>query len=151
MAKVLSASGGCTPACKHCHQRPFRLTTLNIAVLNGDTPMVEYLISKGASANETDGDKISMLEWAAIGNRLSTAETLLRRGANVNHVDGRGMTALLYATSIDYGDTAMIQRLVAAGADTSTKNKDGLTALELAKSYNHSPSALLLSGKGGSR
>jgi len=65
----------------------------------------------------------------------------------VNHLDNFGMTPLLYAASIDFGDTAVMEKLIAAGADVSAKNKGGLTALDLAKNYRHQAMANLLAGK----
>jgi ankyrin repeat protein len=109
--------------------------------------MVEYLISKGVNPNEVDDDKISPLSWATIANNVRMVQSLLARGAQVNHVDNFGMTPLLYAASIDFGDTAVLEKLIAAGADVSAKNKEGLTALDLAKSYRHQAMASLLAGK----
>ncbi|HWN99407.1 MAG TPA: ankyrin repeat domain-containing protein [Blastocatellia bacterium] len=100
-----------------------------------DSAMVEYLISNGADPNEVDDDRISVLEWAAISNRVSTVQLLLARGAKVNHVDNHGMTPLLYAASINFGDSEVMNALIAAGADVKAKNKAGLTATELAESY----------------
>jgi ankyrin repeat protein len=52
-------------------------------------------------------------------------------------VDKNGMTPLMYAASIDYGDAAMVDLLVKSGAKRDAKSKDGLTASELAKKYEH--------------
>jgi uncharacterized protein len=59
--------------------------------------------------------------------------------ADVNHVDRLGMTPLLYAASIDFGNSEMFEMLLSAGADVNAKNKEGLTALELARKYYHQP------------
>jgi ankyrin repeat protein len=112
-----------------------------------DPAMIEYLIGKGANPNEVDDDKISVLSWATIGNNAGMVKSLLARGAQVNHVDNFGMTPLLYAASIDFGDTSVLEKLIAAGADINAKNKEGLTALDLAKSYRHQAMANLLAGK----
>jgi ankyrin repeat protein len=125
----------------------FMISPLGYAINGGDSGMVEYLISKGANPNGVDDDGISLLGWATINNHLGTAQTLLARGAQVNHVDKFGMTPLLYAASIDFGDTAILEKLTAAGADLKAKNKQGLTALDLAKNYNHTRMARLLAGK----
>ncbi len=117
------------------------------AISGGDTQMVEHLISRGGNPNQVDDDGISLLGWATINNHAETAKALLARGAQVNHVDKFGMTPLLYAASIDFGDTAMIEKLIAAGADQKARNKQGLTALDLARNYNHASMAQLLVGK----
>lgn len=62
---------------------------------------------------------------------------LIERGAEVNHVDKKGMTPLLYAASIDFSDSGMIDLLVNSGARTNARTKEGLTALDLAKKYKH--------------
>ena len=74
-------------------------------------------------------------------------QALLKGGADINHVDKLGMTPLLYAASIDFGDTVMLEKLIAAGADVKAKNKQGQTALELAKAFNYAKAASLLSSK----
>jgi len=45
----------------------------------------------------------------------------------------------------------LIVWVIAAGADLKTKNKDGLTALELAKNYYHAAMVSLLAGKAALR
>ena len=83
---------------------------------------------------------------AAIGNHPDMARLLIERGADVNHVDKAGMTPLLYAASIDFGDCAMIDPLLKSGAHTDARTKDGLTALDLARKYNHTHLLASLSG-----
>jgi ankyrin repeat protein len=125
----------------------FKTSPLVYATFSGNTPLIEYLIAKGASVNETDEANMTPLAWAAINNHPDAVRVLLRLGARVNHVDVFGMTPLMYAASIDYGDTAVMEQLIAAGADVGAKNKEGLTALELARNYNHSALASLLARK----
>lgn len=122
-------------------------TPLMIAVGNADVAMTEFLLSKGANPNETDADNISVLGMATFANHVDVMQSLLKAGAKVNHADKLGMTPLLYAASVDYGDTAVLEKLIAAGADLQAKNKQGQTALELAKGYNHAKAISLLSGK----
>ncbi len=129
----------------------FPLSLLLYATSAGDTATVDYLISKGANANETDDDKISLLAWAAISNRADTIRALLARGAQVNAVDNFGMTPLLYAASIDFGDTEVLEKLIAAGADLKARNKQGQTAADLARTYHHGAMASLLDSKATAR
>ena len=65
------------------------------------------------------------------------AQELIGRGANVNVVDKMGMTPLLWAASMDFGDPAMIELLLKSGAKADARNKDGLTGRELARKYGH--------------
>jgi N-acyl-D-amino-acid deacylase len=129
----------------------FAATPLLYTVAASSPAMVEYLISKGADPNEVDGDGISILSWAAIINRPETVKLLVTRGADINHVDRFGMTPLLYATSIYFGETAVLDRLIAAGADLKATNKQGQTAADLARAYNHTAMASRLAGKAAAR
>jgi ankyrin repeat protein len=101
------------------------------------TASVRALLDAGAKVDEADSDGISILGWAAIANRVDMARLLIERGADVNHVDKKGMTSLLYAASIDFGDSAMLDLLLKSGAHANVRTKEGLTALELARKYNH--------------
>jgi ankyrin repeat protein len=73
------------------------------------------------------------------------AKVLIARGADVNHVDKKGFTPLLYAASIDYGDSAMIELLLKSGAKADAKSPEGMTALDLARKYHHTGLAEILS------
>ena len=117
----------------------------------GDSAMVELLIAKGADPNEVDDDKISPLSWATIGNNRNVVRSLIARGAKVNYADRFGMTPLLYAASIDFGDTSVMEELIAAGADKSATTKEGVSAVDLAKSYHHHSLAAMLAEKTAGR
>ena len=73
---------------------------------------------------------------------------LIERGAKVNVVDKLGMTPLLWAAAMDFGDPAMIELLLKAGAKPDARNRDGLTALDLARKYGHSEVVPALSRAG---
>jgi ankyrin repeat protein len=119
-------------------------TSMFYAVVGGDSAMVEYLIQRGANPNEVDSDGISTLDWATINNHAKVVQTLVARGAEVNQVDHFGMTPLLYAASIDFGNTTVMERLLAAGADAKVKNKQGQMALDLTKHYQYAAMTNLL-------
>jgi ankyrin repeat protein len=95
------------------------------------------ILDAGANANEVDDDGISLLAWTAISNRPEMARLLIQRGADVNHVDKKGMTPLLYAASVDFGDSAMVTLLLKSGARADLRTKEGLTPLDLAIKYKH--------------
>jgi ankyrin repeat protein len=96
------------------------------------------LLDLGVSPNEIEQNGLGALQRAVLGNRVDIARLLISRGADINHVDNFGMTPLLYAASIDFGDNAMTDLLLRSGARADLRNRDGLTALDLARKYRHS-------------
>jgi uncharacterized protein len=108
-------------------------------------------LDAGALVDEADNDGITGLSWAAISNRLDIARLLIQRGADVNHADKKGMTPLLYAASIDYGDPAKIELLLKSGAEAGARTKEGLTTLDLARKYNHTHLVASLEGPRAAR
>jgi ankyrin repeat protein len=115
----------------------FPLTPLMALATWHRTDAIRALLDAGAQVDEVDSDGITVLGWAAIGNRVEMARLLIQRGADVNHVDKKGMTPLLYAASIDFGDSAMIDLLLKSGARPGARTKEGLTAADLARKYQH--------------
>ena len=116
------------------------------AVRHGYLDVARVLVELGAAVDRTDA-RITPLVKAVLGDQVEMARFLISKGADVNHVDGNGMTPLLYAASIDFGSPAMIDMLLAAGARTDMKTKEGKTALELAERYHHTHLIASLNGK----
>ena len=56
----------------------------------------------------------------------------------VNAADDHGFTPLMYAATVDFGDTSVMQALLKAGADKSIRNYENRTPLAQAKYYKHS-------------
>ncbi len=106
--------------------------TIFMALLMHNERTLAYLLPHFNKAELNSG-----LSIPVFGNRCEQARELIAHGADVNYVDSFGMTALHYAASIDYGSTEMVDLLLAAGADTKMRTKEGLTALGLAKKYGH--------------
>jgi ankyrin repeat protein len=136
--------------------------SMNVIGMSPNTPLmflapthrvdsVRALLDAGGQVDETDPDGTTLLAWAAISNRVEMARLLIRRGASVNHVDKLGMTPLLYAASIDFGDAAMIDLLLKSGARLDARNKDGKTALDLAREYQHTHLIASLEGERSAR
>ena len=115
-----------------------RTTPMLGAFKFGDVDVANTLLDLGAPVDFADGNGITMLGRTVLNNEVEMARALIARGANVNVVDKLGMTPLLWAANVDFGDTAMIELLLKSGAKTDARNKDGLTPLELARKYGHS-------------
>ena len=114
-----------------------RTTPMLGAFKFGDMEVARTLLDLGAPIDFADGNGITMLGRAALNNDLELARMLIERGANVNVVDKQGMTPLLWASNIDFGDSAMVELLLRSGAKPDARNKDGLTPLELARKFGH--------------
>ena len=112
-------------------------TAITGAVRLGNLAVLRKLLDMGVSANETERSGLTLLERAVLGNQVDIARLLIARGADVNRADRIGFTPLLYAASIDFGDSAMIDLLLKSGARAGVRTRDGLTALDLARKYNH--------------
>jgi len=53
-------------------------------------------------------------------------------------MDDNGYTPLMYAATIDFGDTDVLKALLKAGADKTIRNFEGRTPLAQSKLYKHS-------------
>ena len=114
-----------------------RSTPMFGALKFGDLDVARTLLDLGVPVDFADGNGITMLGRAVLNDDVEMARLLIARGANVNVVDRMGMTPLLWAANIDFGSPAMVDVLLASGARSDARNKDGLTPLELAKAHQH--------------
>ena len=99
----------------------------------GDPMTVGYLASRKMSSEKL-GEALIV---SVISNRAGQVRDLLDLGTNVNYVDKHGMTPLLYAASLYFGGTDIIEALLKAGADVKTRTKEDGTALALAKRFGY--------------
>jgi ankyrin repeat protein len=113
------------------------LTPLVGSSLLGKTSVVRALLDIGAAVDKPEANGVTALGDAVLDNQVDMARLLIERGADVNHVDGFGMTPLLWAASVDFGDAAMIDLLLKSGARPGARSKDGLAAIDLARKYRH--------------
>ncbi|HLK20584.1 MAG TPA: ankyrin repeat domain-containing protein, partial [Bryobacteraceae bacterium] len=74
------------------------------AISFDDPATLKALLDAGSSVELPDPSGFTLLDSAIIANRVDVARLLIQRGANVNIVDQKGMTPLMYAASIDFGD-----------------------------------------------
>jgi ankyrin repeat protein len=114
------------------------------AITFGRADVVQALISAGAKVDLTESSGINLMHWATITNRADVIPLLARAGVDVDAIDAHGYTPLMYAATIDFGDTATAAALVAAGADKKVRNEDGRTPLAQALHFRHARVAQLL-------
>jgi hypothetical protein len=92
----------------------------------------------GASA----GGLSAALHEAARTGRLAEMERLLQQGAPINAADNAGRTALMLA--VIHGHTAVVQRLLALGANKALVDREGLSALDHARRLGLDPMVNLM-------
>ena len=114
-----------------------RTTPILGALKFGDMEVARALLDLGVPVDAADGNGITMLSRAVLNDDVAMATMLIDRGANVNAADKLGMTPLLWVASSSFGDPAMMALLLASGARTDARTREGQTALDLARRYSH--------------
>jgi len=110
---------------------------LSEAITFGRTDIVRALIRAGAKTDLVERTGVNLLHWATITNRAEVIPELARAGVDINAVDDAGFTPLMYAATIDFGDTATLSALLTAGADRTIRNASGRTPLQQARRFGH--------------
>ncbi len=108
---------------------------LSQAVTFGYPDIVKTLVDAGAPAKMKESSGINLLHWAAIADRPAVIPVLVKAGVPINAKDENQYTPLMYAATIDFGDRAVWNALIKAGADPNIRNADGRTATEQAKIF----------------
>jgi ankyrin repeat protein len=124
-----------TPSTKPERRPPGGMTALLFAARQGKLDAVRALLDGGANVNQAGADNTSPLLIAIVNGHYEVAEALVERGADPNVADTNGRTPLYAAIDLrnvqwSQGPApelpqathfAMIERLLAAGADPSIK------------------------------
>jgi len=112
-------------------------TPLTAALTFGYPDVARALIAAGASAHITESTGINLLHWAAITDRPQVIPLLVEAGVPLDATDENGFTPLMYAATIDFGDSRVLRALLRAGADRTIPNSEGRTPREQARYYGH--------------
>ena len=103
------------------------------AVLLGDIPKLKALLVEGAKVDETDGQGMTLLHWAAGYGKSETVQALLECGANFNALSLQGSSSLLTAAFADHFNSVKLLR--EAGAKIGIWEAAALGELELLKEF----------------
>lgn len=108
-------------------------TALPEAITFNQPGVARLLIERGARVQVQESSGVTLLHWAVITNRPAMVPLLIGAGANPDAVDKHGFSPLMYAATIDHGDTAVLDALLEAGADRTIRNRQGRTPLQQAE------------------
>ncbi|MFL5647101.1 MAG: ankyrin repeat domain-containing protein [Chloroflexota bacterium] len=145
VARLLVAKGGDPDALDAQHDTPWLVTGVT-----GSVPMLEILLPADpdlAIVNRFGG--VSVIPAAERGH-VDYVRRVVRTGIDVNHVNRLGWTALLEAVILGDGGEAhqeIVRILLAAGADRSIADSDGMTALEHARARGQAAIATILGAR----
>ena len=114
------------------------------AITFGRADVVRALVAAGAKVDLVESSGVNLLHWSTITNRAEVIPVLAKAGVDINAIDEAGFTPLMYAATIDFGDTSTLRALVAAGADKMIRNASGRTALQQAQRLGHTQLAIAL-------
>ncbi|HTK21205.1 MAG TPA: ankyrin repeat domain-containing protein [Mucilaginibacter sp.] len=104
------------------------------AAIKNDTLKVEALLNQVANPNvrlKRGAFELSILIWAAQHQYVKVAKLLVEHKAEVDWRDVWKETALLYASHT--GNKAIVDILIAGGADPNAKDDQGSSVLDAAK------------------
>ena len=117
---------------------------LRSAALGGHADVVRFLLQRGASVHAADEHGRHPLGGAVAGRSVEVARMLLDAGANPNQAMGAWTPLMSAAMS---GDSAIVEMLLARGANPHALDDDGRTAAEIASRAGQEPIARRLQAR----
>lgn len=108
------------------------MTSLMIAVLQGQTEFVRELLQAGVDPNPVNDDGNNALWFACVNDASDMIKLLIEQGIDINNQNINGATALIYAASA--GKYEVVRLLTESKADLYKKTHDDFTALDSAAS-----------------
>ena len=118
-----------------------RYDIVTIAAVANDLELLETALSLGGDARNTTSpyDGTALIAAAHLGHG-AVVDVLIAAGAPLNHINNLGWTALIEAVILGDGGhdhIEIVKALVRAGADKDIKDRQGQTALDLARARGY--------------
>lgn len=124
-------------------------SALSEAVMYSRRGVVKMLVEAGARVDgQVTALELPMLSLAAMRGDVEIARMLAAAKAPVNAADKTGATPLMWAAASEYDNTAMVEFLLAAGADARVRSKSGEGALDWALRRGETRTAGMLRAAG---
>ena len=108
-------------------------SVLSFVVNYGDVAMLQWLLTKGPALDQQDRNGWTALHFAAQASAVEMAVLLLEAGASIDVADAYGNTPLCRAVFESRGRGAMLQLLLAHGANPDQPNASGVSPRQLAE------------------
>lgn len=136
VVEVLAAAGADMNALEHD-----AYDAVTIAAVANDVPMLKAALAAGNRAGNVTSryDGTALIAAAHLGHH-EVVKVLIDAGAPLDHINNLGWTALIEAVVLGDGGSdhqQCVRHLLAAGADKSIADRQGLTPLELARSREY--------------
>lgn len=118
-----------------------RYDLITIAAVRDDAAMIALALESGANprAITSPYDGTALIAAAHLGH-VEPVRALVAAGAPLDHVNNLGWTALIEAIVLGDGGPrhqAIVDMLIAAGADLNLADRAGLTSLSLARRHGY--------------
>jgi ankyrin repeat protein/L-ascorbate metabolism protein UlaG (beta-lactamase superfamily) len=118
-------------------------TPLILAIEFGNMEAARALILRGADINLANSEGIVPMQIAVKKGSTDLIDLFIAKKADLAVVEGRTGKSMLHEAALR-GNSAIVSKLLAAGAPKAVKDKEGYTALSYALKYGNKTTADLL-------
>lgn len=125
-----------------------------IAARSGHARLVRRALAAGADIRALNRYGSTALMGPAYRGHVETVRVLLATPIDIHHVNNLGWTALLEATVLGTDAPAhreIVRMLIERGCDVNARDRDGMSALQIAEQRGHAEVARMLLAAGARR